>query len=419
MGQAAIAEPMPQRFLIIGAGPAGMRAAEVLRADAPDAEITLVGDEPHLPYDRPPLSKAFLTENLEAARLHLKPADFYSAQRIILRLGIPAVRIDRMAKTVELADGARLPYDKLLIATGCRYRRLPPEFDTVPLFYLRSLADAERIRVALKPGIAVVLIGGGFIGLEIAASARKRGAEVTVLEMAPRLLSRGMPPVVSEFVRALHERHGVHIELAARLSRLVHDNRGRHKIATERGAYPADLVIAGIGAAPNTELAQAAGLPIEDGICVDEYGQTIDPDIFAAGDATRHLNPLIGHAIRVESWQVALNQAAVVARNMLGAREAYAELPWLWTDQYDCNIQTLGLFAPALEQIVRGDPAGPAFTVLGLNADGRLAAAITVNSGRDMAILRRLAALPKPLPKAALADPATKLADLLKAARAG
>src|SRR5579864_6639866 len=290
---------MPQHFLIIGAGPAGMRAAEGLRAGAPDADITLVGDEPHLPYDRPPLSKAFLTDNLEAARLHLKPADFYSAQRITLRLGVPAVRIDRVAKEVELADGARLPYDKLLIATGCRYRRLPPEFDTVPLFYLRSLADAERIRTALKPGVAVVLIGGGFIGLEIAASARKRGATVTVLEMAPRLLSRGMPAVVSEFVRALHERHGVHVELSARLARLAHDNRGRHEIASERAVYPADLVIAGIGAQPNTELAQAAGLPIEDGVCVDEYGQTVDPDIFAAGDATRHINPLIGHAIRV------------------------------------------------------------------------------------------------------------------------
>jgi anthranilate 1,2-dioxygenase ferredoxin reductase component len=409
---------MPQRFLIIGAGPAGMRAAEILRGGDANAEITLIGDEPHLPYDRPPLSKAFLTESLEAVRLHLKPEDFYRAERITLRLGIPALRIDRAAKVVELAEGAPLPYDKLLIATGCRSRRLPPAFDHAPVLYLRSLADAERIRAALRPGLATVLIGGGFIGLEIAASARKLGAAVTVLEMAPRLLSRGMPPVVSTFVHALHERHGVRIELSARLSGMLHDQRGRLEIATEHAAYPCDLVIAGIGAQPNTELAAAAGLPIEDGICVDEHGQTVDPDIFAAGDATRHLNPLLGQAIRVESWQVALNQAAVVARNMLGAREAYAELPWLWTDQYDCNIQTLGRFTPALEQVVRGDPAGPAFTVLGLNAQGRLAAAVTVNSGRDMAILRRLAALPKPLAKAALADPATKLADLLKAARA-
>jgi anthranilate 1,2-dioxygenase ferredoxin reductase component len=410
---------VPQRFLIIGAGPAGMRAAEVLRAGAADAEITLVGDEPHLPYDRPPLSKAFLTENLEIVRLHLKSEEFYRDQRIALRLGVAARRIDRAAKEVELADGAWLAYDKLLIATGCRSRRLPPAFDHAPVFYLRSLGDADRIRAALKPGIAVVLIGGGFIGLEIAASARTLGAEVTVLEMAPRLLSRGMPPDVSDFVRALHERHGVRFELSARLSGMVHDERGRLEITTERAAYPCDLTIVGVGAAPNTELAEAAGLPVEDGIRVDEYGETADPAIFAAGDATRHVNPLLGHAIRVESWQVALNQAAVVARNMLGAREAYAELPWLWTDQYDCNIQTLGLFTPALEQVVRGDPAGSAFTVLGLNAAGRLAAAVTVNSGRDMAILRRLAALPKPLPKAALADAATKLADLLKAARAG
>ncbi|HKW54725.1 MAG TPA: FAD-dependent oxidoreductase, partial [Stellaceae bacterium] len=184
---------MPLRFVIIGAGPAGMRAAEVLRQRAPEAEIVLIGDEPHLPYDRPPLSKAFITDGLAATKLYLKPESFYAEQRIALKLGAAAVHIDRARKEVELAGGERVAYDKLLLATGCRGRRLPRDFETVPIYYLRSLGDAGRIRAALRPDSAVVMIGGGFIGLEIAASATKRGAKVRVIEAAPRLMSRGMP----------------------------------------------------------------------------------------------------------------------------------------------------------------------------------------------------------------------------------
>jgi anthranilate 1,2-dioxygenase ferredoxin reductase subunit len=408
---------MPLRFVIIGAGPAGMRAAEVLRQQAPDAAIMLIGDEPHLPYDRPPLSKAFITDRLTAAKLYLKPESFYAEQRIALKLGAAAIRIDRAQREVELASGERVAYDKLLLATGCRGRRLPPAFETVPIHYLRSLGDADRIREALRPGGAIVMIGGGFIGLEIAASATKLGARVTVIEAAPRLMSRGMPAVVSDVARALHEKHGVRFEFEARLLGIAPGEAGGAVVTTARGAYAADMVIAGIGAEPNTDLAEAAGLAVEDGIRVDQYGRTSDPDIFAAGDVTRHPNPRLGRAIRVESWQVALNQAAVVARNMAGASEPYAEMPWLWTDQYDCNIQMLGFFEPGLELVLRGDPASSSFTVLGLDAEARIAAAVTVNNGRDMGVLRRLVAARVSLPKDALADPQKKLSDLLKAAR--
>lgn len=409
--------PIANRFIIIGAGPAGMRAAEVLRQQAYESQIVLIGDERHLPYDRPPLSKAFITEGLTATKLYLKPESFYAEQRIALKLGAAAIRIDRARKEVELAGGERVAYDKLLLATGCRGRRLPAAFETVPIYYLRSLGDADRIRAALRPGGAIVMIGGGFIGLEIAASATRLGAKVTVIEAAPRLMSRGMPAVIGDFARTLHEKHGVRFEFEARLLSIAPGEAGRAVVTTARSAYPADMVIAGIGAAPNTDLAEAAGLAVEDGIRVDQYGRTSDPDIFAAGDATRHLNPLLGRAIRVESWQVALNQAAVVARNMAGASEAYVEMPWLWTDQYDCNIQMLGFFEPELEQVLRGDPSSPSFTVLGLDPEGQLAAAVTVNNGRDMAVLRRLVAMRARLPKDALADPQRKLADLLKAAR--
>jgi anthranilate 1,2-dioxygenase ferredoxin reductase subunit len=294
---------------------------------------------------------------------------------------------------------------------------LPAAFETVPIHYLRSLGDANRLRAALIAGAAIVMIGGGFIGLEIAASARQLGSQVTVLEALPRLMARAVPEMVSDAVRRLHESHGVRFEFDARLQSIAPASGGGALIATERGRYRADSVIAGIGAAPNAELAQAAGLAVDDGILVDACGRTGDPDIFAAGDVTRHENPLLGRPIRVESWQVALNHAAVVARAMLGPCDAYAELPWLWTDQYDANIQALGFFMPRQDLVTRGDPAGGAFTLLGLDHEGRIEAALTFNNGRDMSALKRLAASRAVLPRELLADPAKKLSELLKLAR--
>jgi anthranilate 1,2-dioxygenase ferredoxin reductase subunit len=409
---------MPLKLVIIGAGPAGFRAAEVLRQHAPDAEITLVGDEPHLPYQRPPLSKAYLTDGLAESALLLQPGSFYEQQRISLRLGTPATAIDRAAKQVALADGSRLAYDRLLIATGCRAHHLSA-FDHLPIHYLRGADDAYRIRAGLAPGRSVVLIGGGFIGLEIAASAATLGAGVTVLELAPRLMSRAMPPVVGDFARALHERHGVRLELGIKIE-LIEATGGSLVVRTEQGQHVCDLLVAGVGAIPNAELAADAGLTVEDGIRVDAQGRTSDPDIFAAGDVTRHDNPLLGRAIRIESWQVALNQAAAVARCMLGAAEPYAELPWMWTDQYDCNIQVLGLPSPEADLILRGDVAGGKFTALELGSNGRIAAAITVNNGRDMSALRRLAAAKTSFPREVLADATRPLTELAKTAqRAG
>jgi anthranilate 1,2-dioxygenase ferredoxin reductase subunit len=387
----------------------------VLRQHAPDAEITLIGDEPHPPYQRPPLSKAYLTDGLATAALLLQPESFYGEQRISLRLGTRATGIDRAAKHVDLADGSRVAYDQLLIATGCRARRLST-FDHLPMHYLRSLQDAERIRPELGPGRSVVLIGGGFIGLEIAASAAKLGAGVTVLELAPRLMGRAMPPIVSDFARALHERHGVRLELGIKIE-LIEATSGGLVVRTEQGQHVCDLLLAGVGAIPNTELAADAGLVVDDGIRVDGHGRTSDPGIYAAGDVTRHDNPILGRAIRIESWQVALNQTAVVARCMLGAPEPYAELPWMWTDQYDCNIQALGLPSPDADLIVRGDVAGGKFTALELGQSGRITAAITVNNGRDMSALRRLTVAKTSWPREVLADAARPLAELAKAAQ--
>jgi anthranilate 1,2-dioxygenase ferredoxin reductase subunit len=403
-------------FVIVGAGPAGIRAAEILRQQAPDADILLIGEESHLPYQRPPLSKAYLTDRLSAAQLYLKPEAFFAEHRIGLKLGCAAIRIDRPAKLVELADGEKVKYGRLLLATGCRYRVLPPIPGGARVYYLRSLSDAERIREVLTPGAEIVMIGGGFIGLELAASATQLGSRVTVLEAAPRLLARALPPLIGDFVRTLHEKHGVKFEFDSRLKSMEAGQNGRVLVRTERAEHNCDIVIAGIGAQPNTALAEAAGLEVDDGIRVDQYGRTSDPDIFAAGDVTRHHNPLLGRAIRVESWQVALNQAAAVARAMLGTNEPYAEIPWLWTDQYDCNIQMLGLVEPDLDLVVRGDPASNQFTIIGLGPDRRIAAAITVNNGREMSALRRLIATKAIFPRETLADPGQKLSDLLKSA---
>jgi len=404
------------KIVIIGAGPAGFRAAEVLRQQSPDIEIALVGDEAHPPYNRPPLSKEFLTQGLAHEKLHLQPLSFYETQRIDLRLGQAATRIDRSQKQVQLADGTRLSYDKLLLTMGCRGRTLLPTLARAHVHCLRGLADAVAIRAALGPGRDLVLIGGGFIGLELAAAAATLGGRVTVLEAMPRLMTRTMPAAVGEFARRLHESHGVRFEFEARLKSIEPRAQGGVAIATERATYHGDVVVAGIGAQPNTELAEAAGIAVQDGIVVDAQGRTSDPDMFAAGDVTRHLNPLLGRAIRVESWQVALNQATAVARAMLGATEPYAELPWLWTDQYDSNIQVLGIPTQELELIHRGDPLSNNFTILGLDTEGRIAAAITVNNGRDMSALRRLTATRAVIPKDVLADPQKKLTDLARAA---
>src|SRR5260221_7045058 len=240
---------------------------------------------------------------------------------------------------------------------------------------------------------------------------------LTLLELLPWRMARGTPQLVGDYARGLHERHGVRFEFEARVKSIARSPSGGAVVTTARADHVGDMVVAGIGAAPNRALAEEAGLAVADGIGVDAQGRSSDPDMCVAGDVARHVNPLLGRAIRVESWQVALNQAAVVARAMAGAGDAYAELPWLWTDQYDCNIQVLGCVEPGMEMIRRGDAASPGFTLIGLDTEGRIAAAITLNTGRDMAVRRRLAMSRPPAPKRGLADPARKLAELLKAAR--
>lgn len=402
-------------YVIVGAGHAARRAAETLRQKAPEGRILMIGEEAELPYDRPVLSKDALLGAEGEQRAFIRDASWYAEQRIEMRLGVRVAAIDRAEQCVHLSDGVRIGYHRLLIATGSRVRRFSgPVDEGVKLHYVRTVADARGLREALVPGARVAVLGGGFIGLEVAASAVSRGCKVTVIEPASRLLQRSMPPEVASFMLGLHRRHGVDTQLETTPVAINKTAESGALIKTDRGNVAADVVVIGIGVLPNVELAASAGLIVDNGIVVDEHCHTTDPLIFAAGEVTNHFNALLGRRVRVESWQVAENQPAVAAANMLGREERYAEMPWLWSDQYDCNLQTLGVFAAHQSIVTRGDPEGNAFCMLGLGADNRLEAAVTVNCGRDVAVCRRLMAAGKLLDHADLADPNTPLKGLLK-----
>ncbi|AOJ98120.1 anthranilate 1,2-dioxygenase system ferredoxin--NAD(+) reductase [Burkholderia vietnamiensis] len=401
-------------FVIVGAGHAARRTAEALRARDADAPIVMIGAERELPYDRPALSKDALLNDDGEQRAFVRDAAWYDAQRIALRLGTRVDAIEREAQRVRLDDGTTLPYAKLVLATGSRVRTFGGPLDAgVVAHYVRTVADARALRAQLVRGRRVAVLGGGFIGLEVAAAARQLGCDVTVIDPAARLLQRALPEVVGAYAHRLHDERGVGFQMAT-LPRAIRAAAGGGAIVeTDRGDVHADVVVVGIGVLPNVELAQAAGLDVDNGIRVDAGCRTADRAIFAAGEVTMHFNPLLGRHVRIESWQVAENQPAVAAANLLGADDAYAELPWLWSDQYDCNLQMLGLFGAGQTTVVRGDPARGPFTVFGLGGDGRIVAAAAVNLGRDIGAARRLiaaGAMPDPQQ---LADPTVGLKTFL------
>ncbi|KVF00385.1 FAD-dependent oxidoreductase [Burkholderia vietnamiensis] len=401
-------------FVIVGAGHAARRTAEALRARDADAPIVMIGAERELPYDRPALSKDALLNDGGEQRAFVRDAAWYDAQRIALRLGTRVDAIEREAQRVRLDDGTTLPYAKLVLATGSRVRTFGGPIDAgVAAHYVRTVADARALRAQLVRGRRVAVLGGGFIGLEVAAAARQLGCDVTVIDPAARLLQRALPEVVGAYAHRLHDERGVGFQMAT-LPRAIRAAAGGGAIVeTDRGDVHADVVVVGIGVLPNVELAQAAGLDVDNGIRVDAGCRTADRAIFAAGEVTMHFNPLLGRHVRIESWQVAENQPAVAAANLLGADDTYAELPWLWSDQYDCNLQMLGLFGAGQTTVVRGDPARGPFTVFGLGDDGRIVAAAAVNLGRDIGAARRLiaaGAMPDPQ---RLADPAVGLKTFL------
>jgi 3-phenylpropionate/trans-cinnamate dioxygenase ferredoxin reductase subunit len=410
--------PSPQtgreRTIIVGAGHSGGRAAEALRAADPAREIILIGREDYPPYERPPLSKAVLAGAATAEESYIHPAAWYAENGIALRLSTGVAAIDRAARLLVLEDGTRLGYDTLLLTTGARPRGLQiMGAGAADVLYLRDIPDAERLAARLAPDVALAIIGAGFIGLEVAAAARLFGSTVHVIEMAPQPLGRVVDPAIGHWIAELHRRHGVFLHLGRSVRAIEPEGVAQRLILDDGTRIVADFVVAGIGAVPNTELAVAAGLVVHDGIITDAEGRTSDPAIRAAGDCTRHFNPLLGRYIRLESWQNAQDQAMAVARCMANIKHPYAEIPWFWSDQYDMNLQMLGIAEPGAPLIWRGDPDEGSFIAFSLAA-GRIAAATGINRAKEMAAVRRIMQHGRIVDPTILADPAARLAALAK-----
>jgi 3-phenylpropionate/trans-cinnamate dioxygenase ferredoxin reductase subunit len=402
-----------ETILIVGAGHAGGRAAQALRASGFAGRVVLIGEETYPPYERPPLSKELIVTDagLEKARLH-DPA-YYEQNKIELRLGAPAEAIDRTGKRVKVG-GEWIGYDKLMLTTGARVRKVPiPGVELPGFFYLRDFNDTQAIRARLAPGVRAVVIGGGFIGLETAASAVKRGATVTVLEVADRLMGRAVAPEIGAWFAELHKKKGVDVRLSVRIKAI--EGAGKVERVVLDGAEPvaADVVVAGIGIVPNVELAAVAGLDVGNGIVVDQFGRTSDSAIWAAGDCALQPNAFLGRSLRLESYQNAQDQAMAVARNMIGEPKAYEDSLWVWSDQHDVNLQMTGAPEGYDKLIWRGDPASGAFMVFYLK-DCRIVAINTVNLGREMKPAQRLMQSKKAFDPAQLADPNVRLLKLGK-----
>lgn len=400
--------------VIVGAGQAGAWVAITLRELDPTRSITLIGAEPHPPYERPPLSKAILSGTATLESAYIKPSAFYDDQAITMLLDSAVSRIDHENKTVVLADNRLVPYGVLVLATGARPRPLPlPGAELPQVHMLRSAADAARIKPQLRPGQRVVAIGAGFIGLELAAAAVGAGCIVTVLDAAPQPMGRVVDKAVAEVIATSHRSRGVSLRLSCKIAGIVADGE---QVAVELGdgeKIPADLVIVGVGSIPNTELAQQAGIDCEDGVLVDAMGRTSVADIYAVGDVSRHFNPLLGRSLRLESWQNAQNHGQAVARIVAGGEQPYAEVPWFWTDQYDFNFQMAGAPTSWDRVVWRGQPDSGKFTAFYLQGD-RVVAGNTFNNARDMRFIKQLISGAMPVQDAMLADPAQSLAKLIQ-----
>ncbi|WP_320199706.1 NAD(P)/FAD-dependent oxidoreductase [Agrobacterium sp. rho-13.3] len=411
---------MTEAIVIIGAGEAGVRAAVSLRERGFKGSISLVGNEEHAPYERPPLSKAVITSELlpDAPKIisnHLELAE----RSIDFIPNVIAEKIDRSARSVSLSDGRDLQYSKLLLATGALPRRLGVTGASAEnILYLRTFSDALKLRHRLEPGSRLIVIGGGFIGLEIAASAIARGCEVTILETAPRLLMRGVPEVVAERITDRHRNAGVDIRTSVEIEEVSGDGK-QYSVRLKDGAVlVCDLIVAGIGAIPETHLASACGLAVENGISVDSYLQASDPDIFAAGDCCSFPHQLYdGRRVRLEAWRNAQDQGAIVAANMLGFKTRYSAVPWFWSDQYDETLQVAGLFDPSCSTVERKLDENTS-VYFHLAPDGRLLSASAVGANniiaKEIRIAEMLIALRAHPDAADLSNPSFKLKDLLK-----
>ncbi|MCK9285210.1 MAG: FAD-dependent oxidoreductase [Rhodocyclaceae bacterium] len=403
----------PRRIVVVGGGHGGGAVVGFLRQYGFAGTITLIGEEPVAPYHRPPLSKAWLKGDVTVDGLALKPGPFYSEQNVELRLCVRVESIDPAARCVALATGERLPYDELILATGAYPRTLPlPGAGHHNVMTLRNLADAEKLRGALGPGKRLAIIGGGYVGLECAATARALGAEVVVIEKAPRLLERVASVPISAFLQRYHERHGVGFALAANIEAIEGTDRAEAVRLADGRRFPCDALLIGVGAAPAIALAAAAGIACNDGITVDDDCRTSVPHVFALGDVAKRPHPLYQRALRLESVPSSMEQAKRVAAVITGREPAHAEVPWFWSDQYDLKLQIAGLPFDADELVVRGDPEADKFAVFHLR-DGRVVTVEAISAPPEFFAGKKLIASGKVLTAAQLADLAVPLTELI------
>lgn len=386
---------MPEPILIVGAGQAGAQAVHSLRTAGYDGDLIMLGDEGQAPYQRPPLSKKFLAGEVGSDHLLLRPSAFYEQSKVDLRTLSGVTAIDVAGHAVETAKGERIGYSKLLIATGTRARSLAvPGADLPGVLTLRTIADVTLMRGVFRPGTRLVIIGAGYIGLEVAAVARGLGLDVTVLEVAPRVLQRVVSWQVSDFYQRLHADHGVKIKLGTKLSGFEGGEHVERVRLSDGTALPADLVLVAIGAVPADELAAKAGIECRDGILVDASAKTSASDVYAAGDCTRFASGIFGRSIRLESVQNAIDQAKAAASAMLGTPVVYDPVPWFWSDQFDVKLQIAGLSEGHARTELVGDPAARSFAVSYIATDGTLLAVDAINKAREHMLARKAVGKP-------------------------
>ena len=401
-------------FVVIGGGLAGAKTAEALRERGFEGRVVLFAGEPHLPYERPPLSKDYLKTGEKLEDVYVHDEDWYAGHDIEVRTGTAVVGIDRDAREVVTDSGERTAYDRVVLATGSAPRRLTiPGAELDGVFSLRTIEDSQAIRAVLVPGRRIVFIGGGWIGLEVAAAAREAGADVTVLEALDLPLVRVLGPTIAQVFADLHRAHGVDLRTGVTVEAVEGDSAVTGVRLADGSVVPADAVVVGIGATPNVELAQTAGLDVDNGVTADAVGRTSDPDIFAVGDVANVEHPFLGQRIRVEHWANALNQPALVAAALLDQEGPEAELPYFYTDQYDLGMEYHGLGSPDDEVVVRGDLATREFVAFWLR-DGRVTAGMNVNVWDVGDALKGLIRSKAVVAPDRLADPAQPLDELGK-----
>ena len=403
-----------ENLVIVGAGQSAIQCITSLRKEDYSGLITLVGEEEHLPYQRPPLSKGFLEDTVSNERLYFKKLEFFIENKVQLKLGTKAEEIDIENNNIHLSDNTKLSFDKLVFATGSSVRKLDfPGKDLNSIHYLRGLDDALSIKKDLQTKQNIVVVGAGYIGLEVAAIAAKQNKSVTVIEMADRVMNRTVDPQISDYYLNLHQKNGVTFKLNTSLKEIVGTNNPEKVICSDGTEVQADMVIIGAGIMPNVELAENAGLSCDNGIVVNEFGKTDHANIYACGDCTNHPNKLLNKKIRLESVHNAMEQSKTVASSIINKSLAYNQIPWFWSDQYDHKLQIVGLSGDHDKVTMRGDMSEAKFMMF-YTKDEKLIAVDAVNNSKEFLICKKLVANKVTIKPDEISNPATNLNDLIE-----